>query len=182
MLSKWNLNVGSNAKGTATNKQDSDVKGYVSSGTTYGNVAFSSSNYWDDGSDLKPEYGTSYPANVYDATNYSGAAGEANYSVAYYVETYKDILSSYGVTIKDARLLKYSEATDSSIGCDQSSQSCPTTGDSAFIANTIFWLGSADSSNCVWSVESDGRFIDTFFIDDSYFGVRPVIVISKSNI
>ena len=177
MLSKWNLNVGSNAKETATNLQDSDVKGNVASGTKYGNVAFSGTNYWYDGSDLKPEYGTSYPADVYD-TDYNDATGN-NYSVAFYVENYKNLLESYGPMIKDARLLTYSEATDSSIGCNASNNSCPTTG---FINNTGFWLGSTDDDNCVWVVRSDGVFYDDGFGNVNSYGVRPVIVISKSDI
>ena len=194
MLSKWNLNVGSLAKGTATNKQDSGVKAYVSPGIRYGKVAFSSSNYWYDGSALKPEYGSSYPANVYDATNYktepdfsatcdnsTNCYYTPGYSVAYYVEAYKDILSSYGTTIKDARLLTYAEATDSSIGCSGSngSGSCPTDG---FITNTSFWLGSALENYYLWGVLSVGHFYSDYFYRDTYFGVRPVIVISKSDI
>ena len=191
MLSKYNLNVGPNAKGTATNKQDSDVKGYVDSGTKYGNVAFSSTNYWYDGSALKPEYGSSYPADVYDPVNYktepdfSTTCDSTNcyytpgYSVAYYVEAYKTILTGYGAKIKDARLLKYSEATDSSIGCDGSNFSCPTTG---FITNTSFWLGSARDYLYVWVVGSDGGLYYHSFDNDNYFGVRPVITLSKSQI
>ena len=47
LLSRYNLNVGSKKKAGATEGiQDSEVKGYVSGGTAYGTVAFSSTNYW----------------------------------------------------------------------------------------------------------------------------------------
>jgi predicted ribosomally synthesized peptide with SipW-like signal peptide len=175
MLAEWNLNVGSNAKGTATNLQDSDVKGYVSSGTKYGNVTFSGTNYWYDGSALKSKYGSSYPADVYD-TDYIDASGN-NYSVAYYVENYKNVLETYGLNVQSARLLTYSEAT-TNVGC--SGSSCPTNG---FITNTSFWLGSAGSDFGVWFVLPYGYFSgDSYFGNVSDFGVRPVIVISKSDI
>ena len=185
LLSKWNLNVGNNPKGTATNLQDSDVKGYVSSGTKYGNVAFSQIDYWFDGSNLKSKYGSSYPADVYDTDyvtepDFSGNGFyTTGYSIAYYVEEYKDKLEDYGVTINDARLLTYAEATDSSIGCDGSNYRCPTNG---FITNTSFLLGSACVDYNLWNVDSYGYFGDGDYSLDLDFGVRPVIVISKSDI
>ena len=191
MLSKYNLKVGNiyNSSVTKTGEytqsdtgyglQSSEARGWVSGNTRNGTVAFSKTYYWYDGSSLKPEYGTSYPADVYDATNYKGAPGENNYSIAYYVDEYKTKLTEYGVTIKDARLLTYSEAIDSSIGCDATNHSCPTNG---FIINTSFWLGSAYGHVYVWSVCSDGYFDSHYFSDDVNIGVRPVVVISKSDI
>ena len=179
MLAKWNLNVGNNPKTAETFKQDSDVKGYINGGTTYGNVAFSATNYWSSI--------TTYPADVYDNTyktapDFTGDGYRTpGYSVAYYVEKYKKILEDMGLTISEARLLTYTEATDSTIGigCDSSNHSCPTTG---FITNTSFWLGSAFSSNYLWVVYSDGVFRYRSFISVDYCGVRPVIVISKSEV
>ena len=181
MLSKWNLNVGANPKGEETFKQDSDVLGWVpsSSGKTkYGNVAFSATNYWSS-LDL------TYPADVYDNTYKTAPDFSTNgyttegYSVAYYVEKYKKILEDYGVVVNSARLLTYSEATDSSIGCDASSTSCPT----GFIVNTSFWLGSAESYDNVFNVGVRRDFVGDFRYDNgNYFGVRPVIEISKSDI
>ena len=183
MLSKYNLNVGLNSKITATNKQDSDVRGYKSGMTTYGDVTFSTTNYWDDGSGLKPEYGSDwYTNNIYDATNYKEAPGANNYSIAYYVEEYKTILTNLGATIKEARLLKYSEVIDSSIGCNANDQTCPTTGDSAFITNTSFWLGSAYDSEYPWVVVSAGNTSWRRFNNTGSSGVRPVMVIEKSNL
>ena len=192
MLAKYNLKVGNiyNNSGTKTGEytssdtgyglQSSEARGLVSGASTWnGTVAFSATNYWYDGSSLKPEYGTSYPADVYDVTNYKGAPGESNYSVAYYVDGYKTKLTEYGITIKDTRLLTYAEATDSSIGCSQSSWNCPTTG---FITNTSFWLGSAFGNSTVWGVNSVGSFYGDYFDDGRNFGVRPVVVISKDSI
>ena len=189
MLSEYNLKVGNiyNGSGTKTGEytsvddgyglQSSIALGWVSGGYKYGTVAFSETNYWYDGSALKAKYGSSYPADVYD-TDYSDASGK-KYSVAYYVENYKDTLETYGLTVQSARLLTYAEATDASIGCSGSNHSCPTNG---FITNTSFWLGSAISSSYVWNVETMGTFGNGACSSDSGYGVRPVIVISKSDI
>ncbi len=187
MLAKWNLNVGSNAKGQETFLQDSDVRGYVNESTANGTVAFAQTNYWSSGS--------SYPLDIYDATNYVTAPNfsttcNANncwrtpgYSVAYYVEQYKTkLVNDYHAIIKGARLLTLSEATDSSIGCVESQHSCPTTGNSAFITNTSFWLGSAFNAYNVWRVSSSGEFSYSNYVVDYSFGVRPVIIVEKNNL
>ena len=192
MLSKWNLKVGNtndnqgNKTGEYTSSdtgyglQSSDVRGSISGASAYnGTVDFSKTNYWDS-SGLKPKYGSSYPADVYD-TDYSDATGN-NYSIAYYVEEYKEKLETYGVTILNARLLTYAEAVDSSIGCNISEYSCPTTGNSAFITNTTFWTGSVSNIRDVWYVFSYGYFFRDNYDRVNYIGVRPVIVISKSDI
>ena len=177
MISKYNLNVGSNPYNSATGKQDSNVRGWLDNGTTYGDVSFSDGNYWYDSTNdnLKSKYGSSWNTNnIYD-TDYASASG-ANYSIAYYVEQYKNMLVNDGASIKSARLLTYSEAVDSSIGC---SSSCPT---NSFITNTSYWLGSAGDQSDIWLIASDGDFINNYDHDTTgYFGVRPVIVISKSN-
>ena len=188
MLSKYNLKVGNiyssdgstktgeyTSSDTGYGLQSSEARGWVSGATRYGTVAFSETRYWNDGSNLKPKYGSSYPADVYD-TDYSDASG-TNYSVVYYVENYKDTLETYGLTVQDARLLTYSEAT-TNVGCRESYYDCP----SGFITNTSFWLGSARGYLGVWSVNLSGSFDSTNYRSDYYRGVRPVIVISKSDI
>ena len=194
MLAKYNLKVGNitntrfnyissySSSDSGYGLQSSEARGMVyEDGVTtwYGNVYFSITDYWDN-------YVSSYPADVYDSTNYIGepepnAYGRPtnqDYSIAYYVEEYKDKLEDYGVTISSARLLTYAEATDSSIGCDGSYGTCPTTGNSAFITNTTFWLGTVISDFNKICISSMG---DLFGITDTAAGVRPVIVISKSD-
>ena len=204
MLSKYNLKVGYRFDGDGFDEsadpyhgnepgyglQSSEARGYVDGASTWnGTEGFSEYDYWyiPNTNTLDPVYGNSFPADIYDATNYSGYPEDSNYSVAYYVEAYKNVLSGYGATINDARLLTYSEATDSSIGCNFSNNSCPTNG---FITNTSFWLGSTNGGNNVMYIDSDGNFSEDYcrrYHPDDYiravrFGVRPVIVISKSNI
>ena len=168
MLSKWNLNVGANSSGEETFKQNSSALGAV---------RFSASNYWAN-LDL------TYPADVYDNTyktvpDFSASGYQTEgYSIAYYVEEYKKILEDYGATVKNARLLPYSEATDSSIGCSISASSCPT----GFIRNTIFWLGSIRDANGVLCIDTSGYFGSLNYYYDTISGVRPVIEIAKSDV
>ena len=225
MLAKYNLKVGGTYDVNTWRKtseytssdpgyglQSSEARGWVNGETSYGTVAFSATNYWMDGNNLKSPYNENdtiyYDSNsysfkyrsddseafptIYDSVNYKTEPDFSTtcdsthcfktpgYSVAYYVDAYKTLLTNNGTIIKNARLLTYDEATDSSIiGCDASNWSCPTNG---FITNTTFWLGSAYGSYSVWNVISDGRFSRDYFSDVDSIGVRPVVVISKDSI
>ena len=50
-----------------------------------------------------------------------------------------------------------------------------------WIYSTSYWSGSADDTDFVWTVDSDGFFSSTIYDYGNDFGVRPVIIISKSN-
>ena len=201
MLAKWNLKVGDiynngNKIGEYTSNdigyglQSSEAIGTANGITTSkGLVPFSATNYWN-------ENVSSYPADVYDATNYSTAPDFSTtcndtdncwetpgYSVAYYVEEYKTkLINDYHATIKEARLLTYDEATDSSIGCSASQSTCPTTGARAFITNTSFWLGTSQNYRRMWDILTRGWLIMNNYESKNDLGVRPVIVVAKSNI
>ena len=206
LLAKYNLKVGrnyDNSNSTYSNPYTSSDPGYglqdssmvwdETSETWRGVVAFSYTNYWYDGNTLKEKYGSSYPVNVYDidyvtepdfttaCDNSTNCFKTSGYSIAYYVNQYKNKLigTGYGTTIKDARLLTYSEATDSSIGCNASMFSCPSSG---FITNTNFFLGSAYSNVGVWDVGASGSLGSSTSNYDRTVGVRPVIVVEKSNL
>ena len=205
MLAKYNLKVGyigdnrGNTSGVYTEDDDgyglqsSQTRGYIGESTIYGAVAFSADHYWS-GADLLTKYGTSYPADVYDPDYVTAPARRSNciqgycfetsgYSLAYYVEGYREKLEEYGLVVKNSRLLTYGEATDPSIGCVADySYSCPN---DSFITNTSFWTGSAVRNQTVWSVlsHSNTSFNPTYGVyEDSLLGVRPVIVISKNDI
>ena len=114
---------------------------------------------------------SSYPADVYDKDN-------TNCTIATYVEAYKDYLkNNLKAPIKEARLLKYSEAIV--LGCGNGARSCKNSPANApsWVYGTSFWLGSANGTRDLWYVNSNGYF---YYGDCSYggsFGVRPVIVI-----
>ena len=197
LLAKYNLNVGPKAKGTATGIQESDVIGETfDDAPDYGAVRFSpDTSYWWDSNPslLKSKYGSSYPAYVYDHDLVtepvfnvypSGTVCNTNgFSIAYYVEPYKPLLETYGATIKEIRLLKLEEAEASGIGCSANNSRCPTDG---FITNTSFWLGTAANRDHVYLVKTNGNFYrDTYILDGNNgdsIGVRPVIVVEKSNL
>ena len=183
MLAKYNLNVGDNIQPGVEGIQNSLATGYNGDSSTRVNghypttLYFSTVNYWYNGNhQINPKYGSSYPIDVYD-TDYSDASGN-NHSVAYYVVNYKNKLEQYGLYVQDARLLTYSEATDSSIGCDHSNYSCPT---GTFITNSSYWLGTSGDNTAIYTIRIGGTFMGSGYANDTFFGVRPVIVISKSD-
>jgi hypothetical protein len=184
LLSHYNLNVGSNKKAGATEGlQDSEVKGYVSSGTKYGNLAFSSINYWSgkvgSGLDYTGSYcsGNTYTAGTECAYVYydkNKNIDSAN-TISTYVDAYKEALIEMGQPIQEARLLRVEEAYE--LGCGNGAWNCNSA--PAFVKETSYWLGSAYSTYGLWRVYSDGNFS---FSDDDYSygldcGVRPVIII-----
>ena len=166
LLSMYNLYVGGvynsglTAYGDeATGKQDSTMLGYVSGQSIRnGTTAFSSST----------QKGTNY-------SDYSGSIVEG------YVNNYKTILESdYGVDVVEARLITKDELTSEEIGCSATDYTC--TGSAyPWIYSTTYWSGSADNANYVWYVDSDGNFNRHSYGNAISFGVRPVIIISKSN-
>ena len=159
LLSMYNLYVGGvlndgwTAYGAeATGKQDSTMLGYVSGQSIRnGTTAFSNTN-----------------------STYAGSIVEG------YVNNYKTILEEdYGVDVVEARLISYDELTDSETFACVEYDSCPSK--YPWIYSTSYWSGSACGTDGVWRVLSDGRFDSRSYGDDDSVGVRPVIIISKSN-
>ena len=160
-LSMYNLYVGGvynsgwTAYGSeATGKQDSTMLGFVSGQLIRNGItAFSNT----------------------DAT-YEGSIVEG------YVNNYKTILEEdYGVDVVEARLITKDELTSDEIGCSDTDRTC--TGSAyPWIYSTSYWSGSASNASYVWRVDSSGSFNNYSRYDNVYsFGVRPVIIISKSN-
>ena len=191
LLAKYNLYVGQNCTSSSSctpistsasgyGLQSADAKGYVSSSSMIAVVPFSGSStnngYWYDSanSTIYSKYGTSYNAsNIYDITystapNYgvafSSNVGNANYSIAYYVEEYVDRLGIEGT----GRLLTYTEV-------NAMTQVQRTNG-------AYYWLGSTSGSRNVWDVSTSGGLSSDTFSIARRNGVRPVIVVSTSDI
>ena len=191
LLAKYNLYVGQNCTSSSSctpistsasgyGLQSADAKGYVSSSSTTAAVQFcgssSSNGYWHNtsASTIKAQYGASYGANnIYDPTyntapDYSVAftnnAGNANYSIAYYVEEYVDRLGIEG----EGRLLTYTEAAAmTQVQRDNGAR---------------YWLGSAYDNGLVRFVRPSGALNNSNFNFTYGHGVRPVIVINTSDI
>ena len=188
LLAKYNLYVGLTCTASGINKctpidtsvsgyglQSSNI-GYSGSYPAIGIVPFSGSSntygYWDSGgSGINSTYGTytNRANNIYDADcvtapNYSVAfynnAGNASYSVAYYVENYINTLGIDGT----GRLLTYPEA-------NALTQTQRNNG-------KYYWLGSAASNIEVFH---ENLYSSRFDYVGS-FGVRPVIIVNTSDI
>ena len=135
---------------------------------------------WDVDEDVPvgfPWYGTlAFATEEKHGTNYNDYSGSL---IEEYVNNYKNILeSNYGVEIEEARLITKEELTSNDIGCSEENWTCENA--HGFIYSTTYWSGSADAPNSVWYVTSDGDFDNSYYSGDSNFGVRPVIIISKS--
>ena len=173
LLSHYNLNVGSKKKAGATEGiQDSEVKGWVSSGTKYGTITFSSTNYWNG------KVGTDYPGSYCSSNTYTSGTNcayvyDSNSNLKTYVDAYKTYLEGKGATIKSARLLRVEEAFE--LGCGNGAWNCNNA--PAFLKETSYWIGSAYDTFEVWDVYSDGNFYYSSYYYNYTFGVRPVIVI-----
>jgi len=167
LLAKYNLQVGNVCTSSSsctpienpTGLQESTMIGKPPGGSypRYGTTAFSSST----------QKGTNY-------SDYSGSIVEG------YVNNYKTILEvDYGVDVVEARLITKDELTDSeTFACveyNMCSDKYP------WIYSTSYWSGSAYNTRIVWIVDSLGYFSDNNYNGDNCFGVRPVIIISKSN-
>ena len=160
LLSMYNLYVGgeyNNSNWTAygdeaTGKQDSTMLGYVSGQSIRnGTTSFSNTN-----------------------STYAGSIVEG------YVNNYKTILEKdYGVDVVEARLISYDELTDSETFACVEFGMCSSK--YPWIYSTSYWSGSANNAYSVWGVLSDGNFGRCNYDYGNYFGVRPVIIISKSN-
>lgn len=178
MLSEWNLKVGriytSSSEYTEISSseegygiQDSEMKGWRGSFPYNGGVGYSNNVYWDNGG-LKSQYGTSYPAYVYDD----------NSNLYQYVYNYKNYLIDLGINVKEARLIKYEELKN--LGCSDSSWNCNSA--PSWVHSTSYWAGSASNNYYVWRVDSSNAFGRNDYNNLSFFGVRPVIKISLSDI
>ena len=159
LLSMYNLYVGGvyNSSWTAygdeaTGKQDSTMLGYVlGQSIRNGTTAFSNTN-----------------------STYAGSIVEG------YVNNYKTILEKdYGVDVVEVRLISYDELTDSETFACVEYDSCSSK--YPWIYSTSYWSGSAKGINNVWDVFSNGTFGDSSYSRGNRNGVRPVIIISKSN-
>ena len=183
LLSKWNLNVGSNPKGTATGLQDSEVVGhptniYDFNSSWYGAVSFSSRDYWTD--DEQPGMLISFPRYVYTNRKENG---EYVASIAEYVENYVNYLNKQGVVVT-GRLINREELVElqctplneGNIVCDQShGGNAPE-----WVSQTSYWTGFGGNTFSNYKVVfylyqgqgNSGHYSE-------FQGVRPVIILEK---
>ena len=164
LLSMYNLYVGNQcdadnivvALASPTGKQSETAKGwfsgYSADNPIIGVTAFSKTN-----------------------STYAGSIVEG------YVNNYKTILESdYGVDVVEARLITKDELISEEIGCSEVNYTCSNA--PSFIYSTTYWSGPATDSVNVWFVASNGSFGNFNFLYHFRVGVRPVIILKKSDI
>ena len=191
LLAKYNLYVGgifangvNNKTGEISEsdpnylKQSNQALGYGDL-PIVGTVPFAGEEYWEDTNSYAYVYDSSKNA----APEYQPGTGYCytpNYSIAYYVNQYENYLRNAGVEFSEIRLLTRDELKND-IGC--TIDSCRNlNANQQFITNTSFWLGTATYYHQVGYVRRNGDIIYGWLGYSGYYGVRPVIVISKSSI
>jgi len=125
-------------------------------------------SYWSDSNgNLNPEYGDSYPAEVY----------EGNDKVKPIVEEYLNYLNIKLLTAT-GKLITYEQLRN--LGCSESTFSCKSA--PSWVYSTSYMTGSAADPYFLWSVVSDGVF---YYGDSDYnyvLGIRPVVTIPTNQI
>ena len=186
-------------------QSEAAISGYTWAGehfVRYGSVGFSSTNYWnDEDNGLKASYAkdkdgnnASYDGNPYPYVYDNTITGEpdfsnpdwdnetnwwrtAGYSIAYYVEGYKNVLIGMGApSTISTRLLSYEEANNAR------NVSSTDVSSIIFYNGMSYWLGSSDNGWDVMVVKGD---YDEFGSESYYnadYGVRMVIEIPTSEL
>ena len=154
-------NNGWSCPGTAGLKSE-----YANASHAAGSTSYASSIYPyvynSTMSSTAPSYGT-----YTSGSNTWRAAQDNGYTVAYYVEEYVNTLKGLGAPNNiEGRLLTYEEANTLS---------------GTVKGNWSYWLGSVSNYYGVRHVYG-GSIINSSFWIDSYIGVRPVIVVSTSEV
>lgn len=169
LFAKYNLYVGGEYDITtstyrdygseATGRQHPEMRGGYVSGQSVkkGVTAFADSMYWPG---------------VYLSYAYDSRAKIYNY-----VENYKNYLVGLGLNVIEARVIKEEELKN--LGCSHGSYGCHI----PWVYYTSFWTGSVNSVyGGIFIVKADRTFWPYYYYDAYDYGVRPVIVVPKSQI
>ena len=149
-----------------TGLQNSNAKGMDAEFPYIGVEKFSTKFYWriiqgNSMLTLDPNYGTSYPAYIYDS----------NSSLYSYIENYKVYLKSMDVDILNARLIKYEELQDLNCSFD----SCSAAPE--WLYSSSYWTGSLSDVMYLYTVQYNGIVNPDISLGSYDYGVRPVIEI-----
>lgn len=145
--------------------------------TNENHLTFSNTNYWaDSDGNLLPKYGSNYSADIYDS----------NSNLYEPIQNYKDYLKNdLNKASVSARLITYNEVIDLGCSCDKSPCSC--TSAPSWLYSVDYWTATAFSEVNLWTLRAnssahlqhDGR---SLYYAKGYYGIRPVITISKSEL
>lgn len=184
LLAKYNINSGPNKNDELPeNRQDESLTNVAdSTDNDYGTINFDAT--WvtyslsdtcpepNDATYLKAEYGSTYPAYIYDENN-------AAYT---YLEAYKTILGN----VKEVKLPSLEEIE--ALGCNTSN--CDNT--YSWVRSTNYWLGTAKNNYDMYaildnfgSVASSSTYYSCGYspgVPIGSPGIRPVVIVNTSNI
>ena len=95
-----------------------------------------------------------------------------------YVNNYSNYLTNLGVVISDTRLITKDELLN--LGCSTNTYCCYPY---EWIFSSAYWTMTPYDDNELWVIHGDADFNFTFesYSEKYFYGVRPVITISKSN-
>ena len=151
----------------AANPINLDVNNPIQNATA-GTINFSSSPYWISNSNLKPEYGSTFPAYVYDS----------NSKLYQYIEAYESYLKKLGATTATAKLISYEQLV--SLGCIYGG-TCQITSYKNWLLPGYSWItGSAMNNGGPLHGISGERFSGLYYLGSTV--IRPVVTISKTEI
>ena len=152
-----------------TNRQSDTTKGTVLGDRIYyyGRLAFSTTKYWESTVNSYPEYVYNENSNLYQ-----------------YVNEYERILKEE-MKVKSAKtsLISYEQLVD--LGCNPKKWTCgPDLENPApsWVYSTSYWSGTASKSHILWIVQSNGDIGKSQYNVNKYYGIRPVVIISVSEI
>ena len=178
LLARYNLNIGDYANNNVEKGiQHETIKGAGSAGS-YGTISFASTNYWNnkvgDGKEYNGEYCT------YNSGTNCVYVEDSNSYIHEHLINYNNWIGLDNVSI---RLLTVQEAVE--LGCEWQINdyvgSCRNAPD--WVSNTSYWLGNPINFNAPWVISLSGNEYNFGASNrsnmDNYYGIRPVLVISK---
>lgn len=189
LLAKYNLNVGSDLIDGPFGIQNKKATGFFSEQSTSCNFTQEYlNNFFELIKDNRTRYIELY--NLGKGCNATVPFAETNYwhnedgfvynneSLLYpFVENYGKYIESFGIAIKEASIASYNQLKEYF--------------DEDRITNSSFWLGTlgdcspikaGGDEKCIYQVNQSGEFNNHDFYESIYFGVRPVIIVSKDYI
>jgi len=122
--------------------------------------------YWADGNNLKPEYGSKFPAYVYNSKS----------NLYKYIEGYEQNLKDFGLATADAKLIS-SDQLINNLKC--TNNNCNNSPYVDWLKKSYnWWTGTATSRNCLWHVGKNGVLSGNSDCQGSR-SIRPIVTIYR---